>query len=161
MVEAAATAWRGWTSACSSVMNLVGQSPEFPWFLPVFQAQFLHPALSSIQIYFVNLLSQLNSLPVLAVQIVSLVINQESWWIQGGKKHCIEKKHWGKTQFGHIWMHTHWQAYTVLLSLIKKSGSMVVMREVAQSCPTLCNPMDCSLPRFPVHGILQAGALEW
>ena len=32
---------------------------------------------------------------------------------------------------------------------------------VAQSCPTLCNPMDCSLPGFSVHGILQAGVLEW
>ena len=26
--------------------------------------------------------------------------------------------------------------------------------KVAQSCPTLCNPMDCSLPGSPVHGIL-------
>ena len=25
--------------------------------------------------------------------------------------------------------------------------------EVAQLCPTLCNPMDCSLPGFSVHGI--------
>ena len=30
-----------------------------------------------------------------------------------------------------------------------------------QSCPTLCNPMDCSLPSFSVHGILQARTLEW
>ena len=30
-----------------------------------------------------------------------------------------------------------------------------------QSCPTLCNPMDCSLPSFSVHGILQARILEW
>ena len=33
--------------------------------------------------------------------------------------------------------------------------------EVAQSCPTLCDPMDCSLPGFSVHGILQARVLEW
>ena len=33
--------------------------------------------------------------------------------------------------------------------------------EVAQSCPTLCNSMDCSLPSSPVHGILQARVLEW
>jgi len=30
-----------------------------------------------------------------------------------------------------------------------------------QSCLTLCNPMDCSLPGFSVHGILQARTLEW
>ena len=28
-------------------------------------------------------------------------------------------------------------------------------------CPTLCSPMDCSLPGFSVHGILQARILEW
>ena len=30
-----------------------------------------------------------------------------------------------------------------------------------QSCPTLCDPMDCSLPGFSLHGILQARTLEW
>ena len=30
-----------------------------------------------------------------------------------------------------------------------------------QSCLTLCDPMDCSLPGFSVHGILQARILEW
>ena len=33
--------------------------------------------------------------------------------------------------------------------------------EVAQSCPTLCNPMDCSLPGSSVQGIFQAIVLEW
>ena len=30
-----------------------------------------------------------------------------------------------------------------------------------QSCPTLCDPVDCSLPGFSIHGILQARTLEW
>ena len=33
--------------------------------------------------------------------------------------------------------------------------------EVAQSCPTLSDPMDCSLPCSSVHGIFQARVLEW
>ena len=33
--------------------------------------------------------------------------------------------------------------------------------EVAQSCPTLCYPVDCSPPGSPVPGILQARTLEW
>ena len=32
---------------------------------------------------------------------------------------------------------------------------------VIQSCPTLCDPMDCSLPGSSVHGILQARIIEW
>ena len=33
--------------------------------------------------------------------------------------------------------------------------------DVAQSCPTLSDPMDCSLPGSSVHGIFQARVLEW
>ena len=33
--------------------------------------------------------------------------------------------------------------------------------EVAQSCPTLCDPMDCSLPCSSIHEIFQARVLEW
>ena len=33
--------------------------------------------------------------------------------------------------------------------------------EVAQSCPTLCDPMDCILSGSSVHGILQARTVEW
>ena len=33
--------------------------------------------------------------------------------------------------------------------------------EIAQLCPTLRNPMDCSLPGSSIHGIFQARVLEW
>ena len=33
--------------------------------------------------------------------------------------------------------------------------------EVAQSCPTVSDPMDCSLPGSSIHGIFQARVLEW
>ena len=33
--------------------------------------------------------------------------------------------------------------------------------EVSQSCPTLCNPVECSLPDSSVHGIFWARVLEW
>ena len=33
--------------------------------------------------------------------------------------------------------------------------------DVTQSCPTLCDPMDYSLPRSSIHGIFQARVLEW
>ena len=39
------------------------------------------------------------------------------------------------------------------------TGLMLVF--VAQLCPILCNPMDCSLPGSSVYGILQARILEW
>jgi len=44
------------------------------------------------------------------------------------------------------------------LKRLSSSSSMCV---AAKSCPTLCNPMDCSLPGSLVHGILQPRILEW
>ena len=46
----------------------------------------------------------------------------------------------------------HTQLHCVLVSEVS---------EVAQSCPTLCDPMDCSLPGSSVHGIFEARVLEW
>ena len=34
-------------------------------------------------------------------------------------------------------------------------------KKVAQLCPTLCDPMDCSLPGSSIHGIFQTRILEW
>ena len=50
-----------------------------------------------------------------------------------------------------------------LLNLNSKFSTywLSLFSEVTQSCPTLCNSMDCSLPGFSVHGILQARILEW
>ena len=46
--------------------------------------------------------------------------------------------------------------YSLLQCMRVKSES-----EVTQSCPTLRDPMDCSLPGSSVHGIFQARVLEW
>ena len=45
-------------------------------------------------------------------------------------------------------------------SVIKESAWNAGESEVAQLCPTLCDPVDCSLPGFSVHGIFQARVLE-
>ena len=54
---------------------------------------------------------------------------------------------------------TTWWGKEVLFYHIPRSE--VKWNEVAQSCPTLCDPMDCSLPGSFLHGILQARLLEW
>ena len=46
--------------------------------------------------------------------------------------------------------------HCLLQCMIVKSES-----DVAQSCPTLSDPMDCSLPGSSIHGIFQARVLEW
>ena len=47
------------------------------------------------------------------------------------------------------------------LAAVMYAESEVSESEVAQSCQTLGNPMDCSLPGSSLHGILQARVLEW
>ena len=52
-------------------------------------------------------------------------------------------------------------------AFLAHSGQSVLLLEialillVAQSCLTLCDPIDCSPPGSSVHGILQAKILEW
>ena len=44
---------------------------------------------------------------------------------------------------------------------IKVRYLIVQVSKVVQSCLTVCDPMDCSLPRSSVHGVSQARILEW
>ena len=62
--------------------------------------------------------------------------------------------------------HLHHEALQFLFTVYHWSGIICISEsesesEVAQSCPTLCDPMDCSLPGSSVHGIFQAIVLEW
>ena len=49
----------------------------------------------------------------------------------------------------------------MLRNLKEEKSKLESESEVAQSCPTLCDPVVCSLPGSSVHGILQARILEW
>ena len=54
--------------------------------------------------------------------------------------------------------------YDICMSKIQVNfpwRSEVKWNEVAQSCPALCDPMDCSPPGSSIHEILQARILEW
>ena len=54
--------------------------------------------------------------------------------------------------------------YVIAANYIINSTNLNIWKEkvlVTPSCPTLCNPMDCSLPGSSAHGILQARILEW
>ena len=54
-----------------------------------------------------------------------------------------------------------WKRLNDWSDLIWIYDKMKVKTEVAQSCLTLCDPMNCSLPGFSVHGIFLATVLEW
>ena len=63
---------------------------------------------------------------------------------------------------------TSWDIWKFTVHILLKPGLenfdhyfSSMWSEVAQSCPTLCNPIDCSPPGSSVHGIFQAGILEW
>ena len=62
-----------------------------------------------------------------------------------------------------LWViHLLVQLSTEHLLCARSSATPVCVRaKFAQSCPTLCDSMDCSPPDSSVHGIFQAGILEW
>ena len=72
----------------------------------------------------------------------------------------VRPHRWQPTRLRHPWdspvKNTGVGCHYLLQCMKVKSES-----EVAQSCLTLRNPMDCSLPGSSVHGIFQARVLEW
>jgi len=58
-------------------------------------------------------------------------------------------------------LNVQWNLKPVISCILKGLNKIESESEVAQSCPTLCNPMDWSLPGLSVHGIFQARVLEW
>ena len=68
-------------------------------------------------------------------------------------------------QFLHLFFFFLMFFLTLPSSTVEKLSYACNACSVAQSCPTLCDPVDCSPPGSSVHGILQArileGVLEW
>ena len=50
---------------------------------------------------------------------------------------------------------------TLVPQLLSLCSAAAAAAKLLQSCPTLCDPMDCSLPGSSIHGIFQERVLEW
>ena len=73
------------------------------------------------------------------------------------RKCCPNMKDFSTSSFSESW---NSQLLQYALFAISEHFKKVKVK-AAQSCPTLCGPMDCSLPGFSVHGTLQTRILEW
>ena len=69
---------------------------------------------------------------------------------------------------GHVDTQEKWMPISGSSKIIRRKGwlfsyvfCVCMCVKPLLSCPTLCDPMDCSLPGSSVHGILQARVLEW
>ena len=90
--------------------------------------------------------------------------NSERWWRTG--KHGVLLS-MGSQRVRHDWTTEQEQFHFCLcpVNFLSVYQSVILIKwsasEVAQSCPTLCDPMDCSLSGSSIHGIFQARLLEW
>ena len=86
------------------------------------------------------------------------------WWVSGKVSRSQHHQPSGRSNGSGSWLVSRlpsltsptWRGFRCLQNSIKWKWS-----EVAQSCLTLCDPMDCSLSGSSVHGIFQARVLEW
>ena len=87
---------------------------------------------------------------------MALPEKKETWVWSLGQEDPLEKKiatHSSILAWGIPWK--------MSLAGYSPQGHKRQSKALAQSCPTLRDPMDCSLPGSSVHGILQARILEW
>ena len=102
----------------------------------------------------------------------SIVLVKPQWTQHGQVQSGKRSFHVSSSLTAEIFNHQYANYFLMLLS--KHYSSIPVgmflhltdfvplcMCAVAQSCPNLCNPMDCSLPGSSVHGISQAIILQW
>ena len=84
--------------------------------------------------------------------------------------HCRLTQYPLYLQNRHNWHKKFLIRLEIIYKIIKKRKDAIVYKrrkyywkwsEVTQSCPTLCEPMDCSLPGPAIRGIFQARILEW
>ena len=90
-----------------------------------------------------------------AVIFPVVIYGCESWTIkkaESWRTDVFELKCWRRL------LTVPWTARRSKQSTLKECESK---SEVAQSCLTLCDPLDCSLPGSSLHGIFQARVLEW
>ena len=73
-----------------------------------------------------------------------------------GSSRLREQTHISYTSCIGRWILYHWATLEAPFRIHEVKWS-----EITQLCLTLCDPMDCSLPGFSVHGIFQARILEW
>ena len=62
---------------------------------------------------------------------------------------------------GSSWFTYCWRLTWIILSITLLACAPVAAAKSLQSCLTLRDPMDCSLPGSPIHGIFQARVVEW
>ena len=60
-----------------------------------------------------------------------------------------------------MWMQTSYSSWRLYRWYFNYIHAAAAAAKPLQSCPTLCDPIDGSLPGSPVPGILQARTLEW
>ena len=100
-------------------------------------------------------------------KVLLVSVRQEGW---------VERNFFFNISYSFIWLGSRWQHTGSLVAVHGlrscDTGSLVVARgpgcsqphharSVTQSCLTLCNPMDCSLPNSSVCGISQTRIQEW
>ena len=101
--------------------------------------------------------------------VISLLKEAKYLYKDTDERNQGDRNRWRNTQCSWIERFSIMKKHTVPKAIYRFNANTIKLlmaffmefTEIAQSCPTLCNPMDCSLPGSSIHGIFQARILEW
>ena len=101
-----------------------------------------------------------NSVGISLCKLRGLVMDREAWCaaVHGVTKNQTRLSDWSEVRW---WCPPCSLSVKTFVSVCCVPSDVKVQVLVAQSCPTLCDPMDCSPPGPSVQGIFQARRLEW
>ena len=86
---------------------------------------------------------------IFQARIQGIFLLQGIFPTQGSNPHILRLLHW------------HTDSLPLHLLLVNSQINAAAAAKLLQSCLTLCDPMDCSLPGSSAHEIFQARVLEW
>ena len=129
------------------------------WVTPLLWLRDLHDSMNLWAMPCAWLGNITNSMDMNLGKLWEMVRDRETW--SAAVRGITKSQRWQPSNNNKCTSHCTFLNHDSFILQLEVCTSYECVSEVTQSYPTLCDPMDCSLPGSSIHGIFQARILEW